>query len=113
MIIVATIATVPPVQFYRRTAAVPFLTGFPMARLLGVDPLRRPLGGSIGGCENSNGGLSLDNADGVLARRWAVPPLGAAVTVESLTTDGQRTTLFTGKVAKITMGSTVKVELEA
>ena len=113
MVTIVTVHSVPEIQFYKSDAAIPYITGIPYKRLVGFDPLRRPLGGSIGASENANCAVTLDNGDGELSRLWAIPPLRQRISITRIKESGEIAELFAGSITGITVASSAKLEIEA
>lgn len=109
---IVTIHGSPRVEFYRQDGAIPWLAGLHYRRLLAFEPFHRPCGGVIGGSENSNGEISLDNADGLLSRLWRVPPLRTLLT-HDVVLNGVRKTIFSGSVSRVQLGAVVTITVEA
>lgn len=73
----------PTVSFWREPQAMPLQCapiGWPLLASIGTltQPLMRP---GLGGGETANASVTLDDTSGVLARRWAAPPLRRAARV--------------------------------
>ena len=103
--------TTPSIGFYQFRSEDFILPDLTYPRLAQISGIRYPVA-IAGNAENANATILLDNGDGMLIDLFNPPPLARGANIYAII-DNEQTTLFTGTVVSISIGSMVRLSIEA
>lgn len=102
--------TMPALGFYQSSASHFSLPTIQYQRLASVQGIRFPI--AIGGSENANATVTLDNGDGELMNLFSLPPLAQQASILGIV-NNQVLTLFSGTIISVSVSTVIRISVES